>query len=405
MIKFALFGAGFIGKIHGANIVKHPQAELTYLYDVNRAAAEQLAVQLGSKAADDPEKIWTSDVDAVLIASSTNTHADLLRSAIQSNKPTYCEKPIDLDMDRVKDVVQQAAQTDLPILIGFSRRFDTNHLGVRQAVQNGDIGKLEMMHITSRGPQPPPLSYVKVSGGQLRDQTIHFFDMLRWLADEDPVAADRIPVLVLHVRAHERLVVEIGEVVAVHGVLAERLPVRHDVVAHRPLLREAVEAVRPHVGRAHGAERRPSVGTRPRPELPRRLLRPDLRLRVRRGIVVDRRFDGADPPLDDRVDRSDVPCRRFNLVEARQNGHLMRNSDARAPKIAKRPQALDGITDGLNLPRQIHKIESQFLKGRIVDGRRERVFDRVSDYPAKLCCNINLHHGFIPWRRSFPRRS
>jgi myo-inositol 2-dehydrogenase/D-chiro-inositol 1-dehydrogenase len=126
-------------------------------------------------------------VDAVLIASSTNTHADLLSGAIQAGKPTYCEKPIDLDIQRVKAVVQQARRTNLPILIGFSRRFDANHLGVRQALQNGEIGKLEMMHLTSRGPQPPPLSYVKVSGGQLRDQTIHFFDMLRWLACEDPV--------------------------------------------------------------------------------------------------------------------------------------------------------------------------------------------------------------------------
>ena len=182
MIKFALFGAGFIGKIHGANIAKHPQAELAYIYDVNTSAADQLAAQLGSKVAASPEEIWAADVDAVLIASSTNTHADLLNAALQASKPIYCEKPIDLDINRVKDVVQRAGQTDLPILIGFSRRFDANHLGVRQALQNGDIGKLEMMHITSRGPQPPPLSYVKVSGGQLRDQTIHFFDMLRWMA-------------------------------------------------------------------------------------------------------------------------------------------------------------------------------------------------------------------------------
>jgi len=187
MIRFALFGAGFIGKIHGANIAKHPQAELSSIYDVDAAASEQLAAQLGSKVAASPEEIWSSDVDAVLIASSTNTHADLLKSAIRANKPIYCEKPIDLDIQRVKDVVRQAQHTDLPILIGFSRRYDPNHLGVRQALQNGEIGKLEMMHITSRGPQPPPLSYVKVSGGQLRDQTIHFFDMLRWLAGEDPV--------------------------------------------------------------------------------------------------------------------------------------------------------------------------------------------------------------------------
>ncbi|HEU0294324.1 MAG TPA: inositol 2-dehydrogenase [Anaerolineales bacterium] len=187
MIKFAQFGAGFIGKIHGANIASHPRSELAYIYDVNTAAAEQLAARLGAKVAASPEEIWASDVDAVLIASSTNTHADLLSGAIQAGKPVYCEKPIDPDIHRVKAVVQQAQKTNLPILVGFSRRFDANHLGVRQALQSGEIGQLEMIHITARDPKPPPLSYIKISGGQLRDQTIHFFDMLRWLAGEDPV--------------------------------------------------------------------------------------------------------------------------------------------------------------------------------------------------------------------------
>src|SRR5215204_4083375 len=187
MIKFAQFGAGFIGKIHGANIARHPGAELSYIYDVNTAAAEELALKRGAKVASSPEEIWASDVDAVLIASSTNTHAELLSCAIKAGKPAYCEKPIDLDINKVKNVIEQAQNTTLPILVGFSRRFDANHLGIRQAFQNGDIGKLEMMHITARDPKPPALAYIKVSGGQYRDQTIHFFDMLRWLANEDPV--------------------------------------------------------------------------------------------------------------------------------------------------------------------------------------------------------------------------
>ena len=187
MIKFALFGAGFIGTIHGNNIAANPRAELQYVYDVNTEAARQFAACHGAKVASSPEEVWASDVDAVLIASSTNTHADLLSGAIKAKKAVYCEKPIDLNIERVKAVVQEAHQAKTPILIGFSRRFDPNHLGVREAVQNGDIGKLEMMHLTSRGPQPPPISYVKVSGGQFRDQTIHFFDLARWIAGEDPV--------------------------------------------------------------------------------------------------------------------------------------------------------------------------------------------------------------------------
>ncbi|HZM22085.1 MAG TPA: Gfo/Idh/MocA family oxidoreductase [Anaerolineales bacterium] len=187
MVKFAQFGAGFIGKVHGANMANHPKAELAYIYDVNISAAEQLAAQLGVKVAASPEQIWASDVDAVLIASSTNTHADLLSRAIQAGKSIYCEKPIDMDINRVKDVVQKAWKTDSPILIGFSRRFDSNHVGIREALRNGEIGTLEMMSITARDPKPPALSYIKGSGGQLRDQTIHFFDMLRWLSGEDPV--------------------------------------------------------------------------------------------------------------------------------------------------------------------------------------------------------------------------
>lgn len=187
MITFAQFGAGFIGKIHGANIARHPGSKLEYIYDVSTAAAEELAARLGAKVASDPEEIWASDIDAVLIASSTNTHADLLSCALQAGKPAYCEKPIDLDIARVKAVAQQAQKASLPVLVGFSRRFDANHLGIRDSLQNGEIGKLEMMHITARDPRPPALAYVKVSGGQFRDQTIHFFDMARWLANEDPV--------------------------------------------------------------------------------------------------------------------------------------------------------------------------------------------------------------------------
>jgi myo-inositol 2-dehydrogenase/D-chiro-inositol 1-dehydrogenase len=188
MTKFALFGAGFIGKVHANNIAAHPRAKLQYVYDINSEAAEQVASRLGAKVAASPEEIWTADdVDAVLIASSTNTHADLLSGAIQAQKPAYCEKPIDLNMERVKAVVQEAHHATVPIMIGFSRRFDPNHLGVREAIEEGKIGKVEMMHLTSRAQEPPPISYVKVSGGQFRDQTIHFFDLARWIAGEDPV--------------------------------------------------------------------------------------------------------------------------------------------------------------------------------------------------------------------------
>jgi myo-inositol 2-dehydrogenase/D-chiro-inositol 1-dehydrogenase len=143
MTRFALFGAGLIGKVHANNIAAHPRAALQYVYDINTEAAGQVASRLGAHVASTPEEIWTADdVDTVLIASSTNTHADLLSRAIQTHKPAYCEKPIDLNMERVKAVVQEAYHSNVPIMIGFSRRFDSNHLGVREAIQDGAKGDL-----------------------------------------------------------------------------------------------------------------------------------------------------------------------------------------------------------------------------------------------------------------------
>lgn len=187
MIRFALFGAGFIGRVHAQNVAAHPQAALVAVYDVNPLAAQAVAAPLGARTAAHPDEIWAAgDIDAVIIASSTNTHAELLLAAVRAGKPAYCEKPIDLDIGRVHEVARAAQSAALPVLVGFSRRFDPHHLGVRDAVRGGLIGALEMLHLTSRGPQPPPLEYLRVSGGQFRDQTIHFFDLACWIAGEVP---------------------------------------------------------------------------------------------------------------------------------------------------------------------------------------------------------------------------
>ena len=188
MIRFALFGAGFIGQVHGANLAACPRTKLQYVYDVNAEAADRLAGRFGAKVAGSVEEIFAADdVDAVLIASSTNTHADLLSAAIKAGKPVYCEKPIDMDLARVKAVVQEAHDNPTPIMMGFSRRFDPNHRGLRQAVQAGEVGVVEMIQMCTRSSAPPPLAYIKVSGGQFRDQTIHMFDLLCWIAGQAPV--------------------------------------------------------------------------------------------------------------------------------------------------------------------------------------------------------------------------
>jgi myo-inositol 2-dehydrogenase/D-chiro-inositol 1-dehydrogenase len=188
MIRFALFGAGFIGQVHGANLATNPRTKLHYIYDVNAEAAHKLASRFSATVAASVEEIFAAeDVDAVLIASSTNTHADLLSAAIKAGKPVYCEKPIDMDLDRVKAVVQEAHAKPTPIMMGFSRRFDPNHRALRQAVQAGEVGVVEMIQMCTRSSAPPPLAYIKVSGGQFRDQTIHMFDLLCWIAGQAPV--------------------------------------------------------------------------------------------------------------------------------------------------------------------------------------------------------------------------
>jgi myo-inositol 2-dehydrogenase/D-chiro-inositol 1-dehydrogenase len=188
MIRFALFGAGFIGQVHGANIATNPRTKLQYVYDVNDEAAQKLAGRFGAQVGGSVQEVFAADdVDAVLIASSTNTHADLLHAAIAARKPVYCEKPIDMNLERVKAVVQEAHDNPVPIMMGFSRRFDPNHRGLRQAVQAGEVGVLEMIQMACRSAAPPPLSYIKVSGGQFRDQTIHMFDLLCWIAGQAPV--------------------------------------------------------------------------------------------------------------------------------------------------------------------------------------------------------------------------
>ncbi len=185
--QFALFGTGRIGAVHARNIALHAQAELAYVYDVFEESARACAQQYGARCAASPEEIWNSDVDAVVIASSTNTHAGLLSAALKAGKAVYCEKPIDLDIGKVRGVVAEARDSELPVFIGFSRRFDGNHRGVYRAIREGSIGDIELMHITSRDLSPPSLEYIQVSGGQFRDQTIHCFDLVRWLTGAEPV--------------------------------------------------------------------------------------------------------------------------------------------------------------------------------------------------------------------------
>lgn len=178
-LSIGLFGAGRIGTVHGANIAAHPRARLAVVCDPVPTAADALAGRYGAAAVTEPEQAFTHDLDAVVIASSTSTHLDLLTAAAQRGVPALCEKPIDLNVRRARDARPRPSEGAASIMLGFNRRFDPTFSQLRTQVAGGAIGRLEQLVITSRDPSPPPEHYIAASGGIFRDQTIHDFDTVR----------------------------------------------------------------------------------------------------------------------------------------------------------------------------------------------------------------------------------
>lgn len=186
MLKIAVLGCGRIGRMHADNIAKHPRAALAGVFDVYDAAATDVAGKLGVTKFESAEAVMASPgVDAILIATSTATHADLIEQAVAAGKPTLCEKPIDLSLARVDACAKAIAGSDVPIMLGFVRRFDPTHRALRDAVAAGRIGDLHQVTIISRDPGMAPDAYIEVSGGIFRDMTIHDFDMARFVLGEE----------------------------------------------------------------------------------------------------------------------------------------------------------------------------------------------------------------------------
>ncbi len=186
MTVLAQFGAGRIGQIHARNVAAEG-ARLKYIVDVNATAAKGLAAAVGAAVADQRQVLADPEVEAVIIGSSTDTHADLIEAAAETGKAIFCEKPIDLDLARTRACLAAVDKAGVPLFIGFNRRFDPSFAGLKEALGAGRIGKLENLTITSRDPAPPPGDYVARSGGLFRDMMIHDFDMARWLLGEEPV--------------------------------------------------------------------------------------------------------------------------------------------------------------------------------------------------------------------------
>ena len=185
MVGLAVLGCGRIGRIHAGNLARHTRARLVSVFDVAGDVARQTATALGAKRAQSLEEVWADrEVAAVLIATPTDTHVPLITAAVKAGKAVFCEKPIDVDLERARSCGRDIAPHRPRLMMGFNRRFDPSFHALRERLQRGDIGRLELVVITSRDPAPPPLAYIRSSGGLLRDMTIHDFDMARYLAGD-----------------------------------------------------------------------------------------------------------------------------------------------------------------------------------------------------------------------------
>lgn len=184
MLRVGLIGVGRIGRLHAQHLATRVDGvQLLAVADVNEAAAQEVAARYNIPAAygDYRRIVEDPNLDAVLICSSTDTHAPIIIESAAASKHIFCEKPIDHDLARIDAALKAVAEAGVKLQIGFNRRFDPNFARVRQGILSGEVGQVQMLHIISRDPAPPPIEYIRVSGGIFLDMTIHDFDMARFL--------------------------------------------------------------------------------------------------------------------------------------------------------------------------------------------------------------------------------
>nr|WP_321443007.1 inositol 2-dehydrogenase [uncultured Cohaesibacter sp.] len=188
MIRIGLLGAGRIGQIHARAVSALDNVEIVAVYDpFDEAAAYVQAMTGAARRTSVMEIVDDPDINAVIIASPTNQHADQIIEAAQAGKHIFCEKPIDLDLKKVRECVAEVEKAGVQLMIGFNRRFDYNFNAVKRNIDNGEVGEVELVQITSRDPEAPSAAYLKNSGGLFLDMMIHDFDMARYVLNDDIV--------------------------------------------------------------------------------------------------------------------------------------------------------------------------------------------------------------------------
>jgi len=187
MISIGVIGAGRIGQIHATNLYRHPDADLRYIVDVSDTAANKLAAACNTRTGSIETLLGDDSIDAVVIASSTDSHSDFVCAAAQAGKAIFCEKPLDLDVKTAIRSLGAVDESGVLLCLGFNRRHDPSFDRLKREVDDGKVGDVEVVSITSRDPSPPPVEYIGRSGGLFRDMMIHDLDMGRWLLGEEPV--------------------------------------------------------------------------------------------------------------------------------------------------------------------------------------------------------------------------
>lgn len=184
----ALMGTGRMADVYGPKINDHPGLKLEVVFNPRLSSAEKAAAQYGGCPMDDLDAVLSNDaVEAVVVATPTDTHVDYIEKAAAAGKAIYCEKPLDQSLDRVDRALTALKAHPVPFMLGFNRRFDPDNAMLQRAVRSGEIGALNMLMSWSREPAPPPIEYVRASGGYFVDATIHDIDLLCWIAGERPV--------------------------------------------------------------------------------------------------------------------------------------------------------------------------------------------------------------------------
>ena len=188
MINIALFGLGRIGVMHAQNIYLNNNCSLQYVFDIDQALAKKIAKKFNSISIKNTRIAYTDKkVDVIFITTPTSTHIKYIMEAVKFKKTIFCEKPLDLNINKINECKKFIKKYNPKIQVGFNRRYDPGHYALKKSIQIGEIGKLEKIIITSRDPAPPSMAYLKVSGGIFRDMTIHDFDLIRFYLGNDEV--------------------------------------------------------------------------------------------------------------------------------------------------------------------------------------------------------------------------